>query len=84
MTIFFLNDMRKQVICVNDPRIIIYQKANYRQIKLFKNTNTYFEMKTYESIFPAHTRKGFFKLTQILQTMQKGLIILNLKIKNSV
>ena len=69
---------------LNDARIVTYQKANYRQIKLFKNINTYFEMKTYENIFPAHTRKGFFKLTQILQTMQKRLIILNLKIKNNV
>lgn len=69
---------------LNDPRIIIYQKANYRQIKLFENTNTYFEMKTHENIFPAHTRKGFFKLTQKLQTIQKRLIIPNLKIKNNV
>ena len=62
---------------LNDPRIILHQKANYRQIKLFENRNTYtyFEMKTYETIFAAHTRKGFFKLTQKLQTMQKRLKI---------
>ena len=32
-------------------------------------------MKTYETIFAAHTRKGFFKLTQKLRKMQKRLKI---------
>lgn len=59
---------------LNDPRIILYQKANYRQIKLFENRNTYtyFEMKTYETIFAAHTRKRFFKIdTEITKNAEK-------------